>query len=49
MITVNVTGHGSFVITNDKLNELLRWLSNNSMPVESNKRPLHPNDTLLNE
>jgi len=49
MITVNVTGHGSFVIDSGKLNELLKWLNNNSMQVEVNKRPLHSNDTLLNE
>lgn len=35
MITVNVTGHGNWVITPDKLNELISWLKNNSMPVES--------------
>lgn len=48
MITVNVQGHGSFVISSDKLNELLAWLATNSMPVESNTRPLRDNDTLLN-
>jgi len=47
MITVEVKGHGSFVIHADKLNELLTWLQNNSMPVEVNTRALH-DDTLLN-
>lgn len=48
MITVNVQGHGSFVISSDKLNELLQWLSTNSMPVEGNIRPLRDDETLLN-
>lgn len=49
MITVDVQGHGSFVIHADKLNELISWLKNNSMPVEVNVRKLNQNDTLLNE
>lgn len=49
MITVNVTGHGSFVIHREKLNELLSWLRSNSMSVESNTRPLRDDQTLLNE
>jgi hypothetical protein len=48
MITVQVQGHGSFVIHNDKLNELLNWLTSNSMPVEVNVRPLNSDETLLN-
>jgi hypothetical protein len=48
MITVDVQGHGSFVIAGDKLNELLAWLAKNSMPVEVNVRKLHGDDTLLN-
>ena len=39
------TGHSN----HDKLNELLQWLAKNSMPVEVNVRPLHDNETLLNE
>ena len=49
MITINVTGHGNFVIHSDKLDELLLWLRNNSMSVESNTRPLRDDQTLLNE
>jgi len=48
MITVNVQGHGSFVIHSSKLNELLGWLKTNSMPVEASVRPLKDGDTLLN-
>lgn len=48
MITVNVQGHGSFVIHGDKLNELLAWLSSNSMPVEVQTKPLNDGETLLN-
>lgn len=49
MITITVQGHGDFVIHRDKLNEMLMWLRKNSMSVESNTRPLHPGETLLNE
>lgn len=48
MITVDVQGHGSFVIHNSKLNELLSWLESNSMPVEVNIRKTNPDETLLN-
>lgn len=48
MITVEVKGHGSFVVPSNKLNELLMWLNNNSMPVEVNTHKLHGDDTLLN-
>ena len=48
MITVDVQGHGKFVVSADKLNELLGWLRANSMPVEGIQRPLNPGDTLLN-
>jgi hypothetical protein len=49
MITVNIQGHGSYVIRSDKLDELLQWISTNSMPVESSNRPLGADETLLNE
>lgn len=48
MITVEVQGHGSFVIHSEKLNELLAWLAQNSMPVEVRRRNLNDDDTLLN-
>lgn len=48
MITIDVQGHGKFVVAADKLNELLTWLRSNSMPVEVNQRPMNPDDTLLN-
>ena len=48
MITVQVQGHGSFVIHSSKLNELIKWLTENSMPVEVNVRPLRDDETLLN-
>ena len=47
MITVKVTGHGSFVIAPEKLNELVKWLTANSLPIES-VQPKHKG-TLLNE
>lgn len=48
MITINVQGHGSFVIHASKLDELLKWLATNSMPVEGRVRPLKDDETLLN-
>jgi hypothetical protein len=48
MITVNVTGHGNYVIAPDKLDELLKWLANNSMPVEGVSHP-EGGKSLLNE
>ena len=48
MVTVNVQGHGSYVIDTGKLNDLLTWLKQNSMPVEVNVQKLHGDDTLLN-
>ena len=49
MITVEVQGHGKFVIAANRLDELLKWLTRNSMPVEGNIRSLHDDETLLNE
>lgn len=49
MITVEVQGQGKFTIHGEKLGELLRWLKQNSMSVESNQRPLHQDQSLLNE
>ena len=48
MVTVNVQGHGSYVVEASKLNDLLAWLNQNSMPVEVNTQNLHGDDTLLN-
>jgi hypothetical protein len=48
MITIDVQGHGSFVIHASKLNDLISWLTQNSMQVEVQNRPLRDDDTLLN-
>jgi len=47
MVTVQVLGHGSFAIQPEKLNELLTWLRNNSVSVESAPSK-GKNDILLN-
>lgn len=47
MITVNIQGHGSYIIPTEKVNELLTWLTNNSTTIESTN-PIKPGDTLLN-
>jgi len=46
MITVEVQGHGTFVIPADKINELIGWLSSNSTPMEGNSPDIE--GTLLN-
>ena len=49
MITVQVQGQGVFTIHPDKLNELLTWLAQHSMPIEASTRKITPGETLLNE
>ena len=50
MITVQILGHGSYTISNEKVNELLTWLQSNSIPVESSSPPvMKPGDVLLSE
>lgn len=46
MITVNIQGHGTYVIPADKVDELIGWLSRNSTPMEGNMND--PEGTLLN-
>jgi hypothetical protein len=49
MVTVQVLGHGSFAIRPEKINELLTWLKNNSVSVESAPvKSKNDNDILLN-
>lgn len=53
MITVTVTGHGSYVIPYEKVQELLNWLAaNQAARTESNRPqfndPRFPGKDLLN-
>jgi hypothetical protein len=46
MITVMIQGHGTYVVPQNKLDELLSWLNNNSMPSEG--VATDTDETLLN-
>ncbi len=46
MITIEISGHGKYVVSQDKLSFLLDWLKSNSMPVEVHN-PLDPNSQVL--
>ena len=48
MVTVKIQGHGDFVIPPDKLNELITWLTNNSITKLEGQENYH-GKTLLNE
>ena len=48
MITVTVTGFGSYVIPSSKGDELIAWLTENSSPMESHNK-IPKGQTLLNE
>ena len=48
MITVNIQGHGTFVIPSDKINELIGWLTSNSIKSEALDTSATNNGTLLN-
>lgn len=49
MITVNIQGHGTFIIPSDKINELISWLTSNSIKSEALDHDVDSNSTLLNE
>jgi hypothetical protein len=34
-MTINISGYGSFEIPNDKLQELIQWLEQNSIQVKN--------------
>ena len=48
MITVTVTGSGSYIIPSDKADELIAWLTKNSSPMESHNK-IPTGKSLLNE
>jgi hypothetical protein len=48
MITVTVTGYGKYAVPGEKVDELIQWLRNNSMPTEGIST-VPEGKTLLNE
>ena len=48
MANVTIDGHGSFTVNAEKIQELLQWLTTNSVRVESTEKTFE-GKTLLNE
>jgi hypothetical protein len=48
MITITIQGHGSFTIEPGKLNELLRWMQENSIKLESGATKISGDQVILN-
>lgn len=48
MVTVTIQGHGSFTIESGKLNELLLWLKQNSVTLESGNVQIDGDQVILN-
>lgn len=48
MITINIQGHGTFTINSNKINELLQWLHDNAVRLESGTTKISGDDVLLN-
>ena len=48
MITITIQGHGSFTIEPSKLNELLRWMQENSIKLESGNTKISGDQVILN-
>ena len=48
MITITVQGHGTFTVESGKLNELLGWLRQNSVNLESGNTKIDGDQIILN-
>ncbi len=48
MVTITIQGHGTFTIESGKLNELLLWLKNNSVNLESGNTQITGDNVILN-
>lgn len=48
MVTITVQGHGTFTIDSLKVNELLTWLQNNSVHLESGNTEIDGDQIILN-
>lgn len=48
MITITVQGHGTFTIESSKLNEILTWLRQNSVRLESGNTQIDGDQIILN-
>jgi hypothetical protein len=48
MVTITIQGHGTFTIESGKLNELLLWLKDNSVNLESGNTQITGDNVILN-
>lgn len=48
MVTITIQGHGTYTIESGKLNELLVWLKNNSVTLESGNTQISGDQVILN-
>jgi len=48
MITITVQGHGTFTVEASKLNELLNWLREHSVNLESGNTQINGDQIILN-
>ena len=48
MVTITIQGHGTFTIDSSKLNELLKWLKQNSVNLESGNTQITGDNVILN-
>ncbi len=48
MVTITIQGHGTFTINSGKLNELLKWLKENSVNLESGNTQVTGDNVILN-
>lgn len=48
MVTITIQGHGTYTIESAKLNELLMWLKNNSVTLESGNTQINGDQVILN-
>ena len=48
MVTITIQGHGTFTINSSKLNEILKWLKENAVNLESGNTQITGDQVILN-
>ena len=48
MVTITIQGHGTFTIDSSKLNEILKWLKENSVNLEAGNTQVSGDQVILN-
>lgn len=48
MVTITIQGHGTFTVPSNKLNELLKWLKENSVHLEGGNTQISGDQVILN-